>query len=78
VETARIRENPNIMPRSTQPSVPPDSRTSCSPARINDVAYPIASVELVQPHDNTWLRPRNPSEIEISLETMPQMPTAIA
>ena len=35
-------------------------------------------MELVQPHDSTWLMPRRPSEIEISLDTMPQMPTAIA
>ena len=32
----------------------------------------------MQPHDSTWLRPRSRSEIEISLDTMPQMPTAIA
>jgi hypothetical protein len=32
----------------------------------------------VQPHDSTWLIPRRPSEIEISLDTIPQMPTAIA
>jgi hypothetical protein len=35
-------------------------------------------VELVQPQDSTWLIPCNPSEIEISLDTMPQMPTAMA
>ena len=38
----------------------------------------MASVELVQPQDSTWLMPRSPSEIEISLETMPQMPMAMA
>jgi len=32
----------------------------------------------VQPQDITWLMPRSPSEIEISLDTIPQMPTAIA
>jgi hypothetical protein len=32
----------------------------------------------VQPHDRTWLRPRSPSEMEISLDTIPQMPTAMA
>jgi hypothetical protein len=38
----------------------------------------MASVELVQPHESTWLRPLRPSEMEISLEIMPQMPTAMA
>jgi hypothetical protein len=32
----------------------------------------------VQPVERTWLMPWSPSEIEISLDTMPQMPTAIA
>jgi len=35
-------------------------------------------VELVQPQDRTWLGPRRPSEIDTSLDTIPQMPTAIA
>ena len=38
----------------------------------------MASVELVQPHDSTWLMPRSRSEIEISLDTMPTMETGIA
>ena len=38
----------------------------------------MASVDDVQPVESTWLMPRSPSEIEISLDTMPQMPTAIA
>src|SRR3989442_3802283 len=38
---------------------------------------PSASVELVQPVDSTWLMPRSPSAIEISLYTMPQIPTSI-
>ena len=38
----------------------------------------MASVDEVQPVDSTWLMPRSPSEIDISLETMPQMPTAMA
>src|SRR5688572_24325096 len=73
-----MRPNPNIMPGSTQPSVPPDRRTSYSPERISEAAYPMASVELVQPHESTWLGPRSPSEIEISLDTIPQMPIAMA
>ena len=73
-----MRENPKIIPGSTHPSVPPDSRTSYSPDRIIQAAYPSASVELVQPHDRTWLRPRSRSAMEISLETMPQMPSAMA
>jgi hypothetical protein len=58
--------------------VPPDSSTSHSPWRSSIAAYPSASVELVQPVESTWLMPRRPSAIEISLDTMPQMPTAIA
>ena len=38
----------------------------------------MASVDDVQPVDSTWLMPRRPSEIDISLDTMPQMPTAMA
>jgi hypothetical protein len=78
VETARIRENPKIIPGNTQPSVPPERSTSHSPARMSDAAYPTASVELVHPHDSTWLGPRKPSEMEISLDTIPQIPTAMA
>ena len=74
-----MREKPKIMPGSTQPSVPPDSSTSALARRA--AASPrsrCASVELVQPVDSTWLTPRRPSAIEISLDTMPQMPTAMA
>ena len=35
-------------------------------------------MELVQPHDSTWLTPRSRSEIEISLDTMPTIDTGIA
>ena len=38
----------------------------------------MASVELVQPHDSTWLMPRRRSEIEISLDTMPTIDTGMA
>jgi hypothetical protein len=38
----------------------------------------MASVELVQPHDSTWLTPRRRSEIEISLDSMPTIETGIA
>ena len=38
----------------------------------------MASVDDVHPVDSTWLTPRRPSEIDISLETIPQMPTAMA
>ena len=48
-----MREKPKIIPGSTHPSVPPDSSTSYSPERINELAYPIASVELVHPHEST-------------------------
>jgi hypothetical protein len=35
-------------------------------------------VELVQPHDRTWLTPCSRSEIEISLDSMPTIDTGIA
>jgi hypothetical protein len=38
----------------------------------------MASVELVHPVDNTWLTPRRPSAIEISLDTIPTIETGIA
>ena len=38
----------------------------------------MASVELVQPVDSTWLMPCSPSAIEISLDTMPQIDTGMA
>ena len=38
----------------------------------------MASVELVQPVDSTWLMPCSCSAMEISLDTMPQIPMAIA
>ena len=38
----------------------------------------MASVELVHPHDSTWLTPWRRSEIEISLDTIPTIETGIA
>ncbi len=38
----------------------------------------MASVELVQPVERTWLIPRKPSAMEISLATMPTIDTGIA
>src|SRR5580765_3282042 len=38
----------------------------------------MASVELVQPHDSTWLTPRSRSEMAISLDTMPTIETGMA
>ena len=38
----------------------------------------MASVELVQPHERTWLIPCSRSEIEISLDTIPTIDTGIA
>jgi hypothetical protein len=38
----------------------------------------MASVELVQPVDMTWLTPRSSSAIEISLEIIPTMETGMA
>ena len=73
-----MRENPKIIPGVAHASAPPVSRTSASPCRISAAAYPIASVELVQPVESTWLMPRSPSAIEISLETMPTIETGIA
>ena len=52
--------------------------TSASPPRISAAAYEIASVELVQPVDTTWLMPWSSSAIEISLEIMPTIDTGIA
>ena len=48
-----MREKPNIIPGVTHASVPPDMITSASPDRTSAAAYPIASVELVQPHERT-------------------------
>ena len=73
-----MREKPKIMPGVTQASAPPDNTTSASPDRRLAAAYPIASVELVQPHDSTWLTPRSRREIEISLESIPTIDTGIA
>src|SRR4029450_6794720 len=56
---------------------PPERMTSASPARISAAAYEIASVELVQPVEMTWLMPCNSSAIEISLEIMPTIATGI-
>src|SRR4029077_9351146 len=78
VDITRMRENPKIIPGVTQASAPPDSTTSASPDRINAAAYPIASVELVHPHDSTWLTPRSRKEIEISLDIMPTIEIGIA
>src|SRR5581483_2453842 len=77
-DTARIRENPKIIPGVTAASAPPDSSTSASPLRIRAAAYPIASVELVQPHESTWLTPCSRSEIDTSLDIMPTIDTGIA
>ena len=78
VETARIRVNPKIIPGVTHASAPPVTSTSASPCRMSDAAYPMASVELVQPVEITWLTPRSPSAIEISLDTIPTIDTGIA
>ena len=66
------------MPGVTHASAPPDRMTSASPARISDAAYEIASVELVQPVEMTWLMPCSWSAIEISLEIMPTIEMGIA
>ena len=73
-----MREKPNIIPGVTHASVPPDMITSASPDRTSPAAYPIASVELVQPHDSTWLMPCSRNEIEISLDTIPTIDTGMA
>jgi hypothetical protein len=78
VDTAFIFEKPKIMPGVTQASAPPASRTSASPARMSAEPYPIASVELVQPVESTWLIPCSSSAIEISLEIIPTIDTGIA
>ena len=78
MDTTRIREKPYIIPGVTQASAPPERITSASPARMRAAAYPIASVELVHPHDNTWLRPRIRSEIEISLDIIPTIEMGMA
>ena len=66
------------MPGVTHASAPPDRITSASPLRISAAAYQIASVELVQPVDTTWLMPCSSSAIEISLEIMPTIDTGMA
>ena len=73
-----MRENPKIMPGVTQASAPPERTTSASPDRIRAAAYPIASVELVQPQDRTWLTPRSRSEIDTSLDIMPTIEIGMA
>jgi hypothetical protein len=52
--------------------------TSASPLRMSAAPYEMASVELVQPVDTTWLIPNSSSAIEISLESMPTIDTGIA
>jgi len=59
------------MPGVTQASAPPDRITSASPLRINAAAYEIASVELVQPVDTTWLGPWRPKAMDNSLLSPP-------
>src|SRR5438034_365827 len=78
IDTTFIREKPKIMPGVTHASAPPDRTTSASPFLMSAVAYPIASVELVQPHDSTWLTPRRRNEIEISLDIIPTIEMGIA
>ena len=66
------------MPGVTQASAPPDRMTSASPLRMRAAAYEMASVELVQPVDTTWLMPKSSSAIEISLESMPTIDIGMA
>ena len=66
------------MPGVTHASAPPESSTSASPDRTSAAPYPIASVELVHPHDSTWLMPRSRSEIDTSLDIMPTMEIGMA
>ena len=66
------------MPGVTHASAPPERITSASPARISAAPYEIASVELVQPVEITWLMPWSSSAIEISLEIIPTIDTGIA
>ena len=40
--------------------------------------YPMASVELVHPHDRTWLMPWSRNEIDTSLDSMPTIEIGIA
>ena len=57
VVTVPIRQNAVINPNVMQASIPPETTVSIWPSRMAFHAYPIASVELVQPVETTWLIP---------------------
>src|SRR5258706_15140948 len=58
-------------------STPPARIIGRVPIRIWSSAYPSASVEEVQFVVTTWLGPRNPKRMEISLESVPIVPDGI-
>ncbi len=78
VETTRIMRKPSMMPRTTVASTPPASTTSAVPNLTERKAWPNASVEDAHPVEMTWEGPRRPNRIEISEESVPIVPEAIA
>ena len=70
-----------IKPRSTRgaigASTPPTSIQGKPPHWIVRAAYPIASVDEVQPVETTWLRPRKPKRIDTSLASVPMVDVGI-
>ncbi len=58
-------------------STPPATIVFMMPVLMCRNAYPIASVDEVQPVDTMWLSPRNPKRIETSLASVPIVPVGI-
>ena len=67
-----------MMPRTTVASTPPASTTSAVPNFTARNAWPSASVDEAQPVEITCEGPRRPNRIEISDESVPIVPDAMA
>src|SRR5688572_28370589 len=59
------------MPGAIGASTPPDNIKSWRPSAMCSAAYAMASVELVQPVETIWERPRKPKAIDNSLDNPP-------
>ena len=58
-------------------STPPAMMVLRTPPRMWRKAYPMASVEDVQPVETMWLRPRKPNRIDTSLASVPMVPVGM-
>ena len=65
------------MPREIGASAPPASIIGTIPLQMSIVAYPMASVLLVQPVERTCEGPRKCRAIDSSLERFPCVPAVI-